>query len=182
MFKRVENEWELSMFNTIWTTVWQEKGYELEYADHALARFVVITTDGQYVGTSEIKPYSLCSTIHTAAPFHSHTRVAMDPERVAEIDKIALLPEHRGKHISTLLSSAVHVAEELGLTTFISLLEPVFYRALRITFHVPMERIGEKVFYKGDYVIPVLFHMDEMYHNKDKYDWLVLPQDHAVAL
>ncbi|GGG83713.1 hypothetical protein [Paenibacillus radicis (ex Gao et al. 2016)] len=182
MFKKVETEWELTMFNSIWTTVWKEKGYELEYAEQALERYVAISPEGQYVGTSEIKAYTPgVSIIDSVAPFHNHPKIAADPAQVAEIDKIAVIKQYRGHPITDLLSSAVFSAETHQFRYFISLLEPVFYRALRITFHVPMEKAGEKTFYKGDYVIPVIFDMERMYSNKEQYEWLAYPDSHRIG-
>lgn len=184
MFKIVENELELAMFNGIWTTVWREKGYELEFSDHPLQRFVVVTEEGEYVGTSEIKPYSLAaSVINEVAPFSSHPKVIEAEGAVAEIDKIALLKTYRrsGRFISDILSSAVYFAEKRKLKYFVSLLEPVFLRALQITFKVPLERIGDKIFYKGDSVIPVLFHMERIYENKASYEWLSYPDQLQIV-
>ncbi len=173
MFKRVENELELAMFNGIWTTVWMEKGYELEFSDQALERIVVVTQEGHYVGTSEIKPYSPeRSAINSAFAFSEHPLVQNAGQAIAEIDKMALLKPYRGKFISDLLTSAVYVAERLHIRYFVSLLEPVFLRALQITFKVPLAKLGDKRFYKGDYIVPVLFDMAHMYENKQLYNWL----------
>lgn len=174
MFKRVETEWELARFNEIWTTVWKEKGYELEYSELALERYVAFANDGAIAGTAEIKPYRLNeSAINRVAPFASHPKIADRPGKVAEIDKIAVLPQYRGRLVSDLLSAAVHAAEKYRFRYFVSLLEPVFFRALRISYHVPMEKIGEKIYYKGDDVIPVIFEMEKIYTQKSGYDWLV---------
>ncbi|OMF23444.1 hypothetical protein BK133_24450 [Paenibacillus sp. FSL H8-0548] len=182
MFKRVENELELAMFNGIWTTVWMEKGFELEFSEHTLDRFIVVTTEGYCVGTSEIKPYSLTtSAINAAGPFQTNRKIIEAGHAVAEIDKIALLKTYRGRFISELLSSAVYSAEKLKMKYFVSLLEPVFMRALRISYQVPLEKIGEKVFYKGDDVVPVLFDMEQMYLNKQLYEWLVYPEETILS-
>lgn len=185
MFKRVETDWELARFNDIWTTVWKEKGYELEYSDEVLERYVAIAGDGTIAGTAEIKPYRLNgSAINRVAPFARHPKIADNPGQIAEIDKMAVLPQYRGKLVSDLLSSAVYCAERYRFRYFVSLLEPVFFRALRISYRVPMEKIGEKTYYKGDDVIPVIFEMEEIYTHKSKYDWLVparLPEALAPA-
>ncbi|REK74700.1 hypothetical protein [Paenibacillus paeoniae] len=178
MFKEVENELELAMFNGIWTTVWREKGYELEFADHVLDKYLILTTEGYGGGTAEIKPYDIArSPMNEIAPFHDHPKVQSAVGAVAEIDKIALLKMYRSKGtmLSDILSAAVYCAEKRGMKYFVSLLEPVFLRALRITFKVPLEKVGEKVFYKGDYVVPVLFHMEDIYRHKENYDWLSYP-------
>ncbi|GBG09827.1 hypothetical protein PAT3040_04497 [Paenibacillus agaridevorans] len=179
MIKRVENELELAMFNGIWTTVWREKGYELEFAEHVLDRFVVMNEEGYCVGTSEIKPYDRDSSpLNEIAPFRDHPKVIASEGRVAEIDKIAILGSYRGKGnmLPWILSSAVYSAEQHDMDYFVSLLEPVFLRALKISFKVPVERLGERLFYKGDYVVPVLFDMSAMYLNKQRYEWLSNPE------
>lgn len=174
MFKPVETEKDQQQFDGIWTAVWREKGYELEYSEHVLERYVAVAPDGTCAGTAEIKPYSLNdSAINQIAPFATHPKITGFPGRVAEIDKMAILPEYRGKLIAYLLSASVHCAEQYGCRYFVSLLEPVFFRALRISYHVPMEKIGEKIFYKGDDVIPVIFDMEHIYSNKSDYEWLV---------
>ncbi|QAY68286.1 hypothetical protein [Paenibacillus protaetiae] len=169
---RVDNEIMQAEFDRIWTTVWTEKGYELEYSQHALDRFVAVTPEGDIVGTSEIKPYHSTGSINEIAPFAVHPKVRSNPGKVAEFDKMAVLKEHRGKPLVDLLSSAVYCAEQHGLRYYVSLLEPVLYRAFRISFHIPMEKIGEKTFYKGDYVIPTILDVEQVYRNKKRFDWL----------
>ncbi|MBB6675367.1 hypothetical protein [Cohnella nanjingensis] len=173
MFKQIENDIEAALFNFIWMTAWREKGFEFEFSTDVLGRYVVITPQGEYVGSAEFKPYTPTdSPLEAIAPFGAHPSVAADPAKVAEIDKIALLKESRGAYTSELLSSAVHFAKENGYHYFVSLLEPVFYRALRITYRVPMEKAGPAKFYKGDQVIPVIFDMKRMYENPEQYEWL----------
>ncbi|SFF31291.1 hypothetical protein SAMN04487969_1259 [Paenibacillus algorifonticola] len=177
MFKRVENELELAMFNGVWTTVWREKGFDLEFSAQALERIMIVTAEGHYVGTAEIKPYSAASTINEAGFFQEHSELIRAQGEIAEIDKIALLKPYRGQqYISELLSSLVYTAEERQIKYFVSLLEPVFLRALRVTFKVPLEKLGEKEFYKGDYVVPVVINVEQIYSNKQKYAWLSYSQ------
>ncbi|MDR9855813.1 hypothetical protein RJP21_19545 [Paenibacillus sp. VCA1] len=172
MFKRVENELELAMFNGIWTTVWLEKGFELEFSEQALERYVVVTDEGHYVGTAEIKPYGNDSPINEAAAFDHHPKIISAAGAVAEIDKMALLSTYRGHFISDLLSALVEFAESNKLKYYVTLLEPVLLRALRITFQVPVEKVSNRIFYKGDYVIPTIVDAEEVYTSKERYPWL----------
>ncbi|GIQ70377.1 N-acetyltransferase [Xylanibacillus composti] len=173
MYKRVENEIEQAMFHFIWMTAWREKGFEFEFARHVLDRYLVITPDMEYVGSIEFKPYDpQHGAVNEVAPFQSHPLVRDARSRVAEVDKVALLPEYRGKYIAELLTAAVHFAREGGYDYYVSLLDPVFYRALRITFKVPMSKVGKEVYYKGGNVVPVLFHMKEMVDSPERYEWL----------
>ncbi|MFF2480499.1 hypothetical protein [Paenibacillus sp. NPDC058071] len=178
MFKRVESEWELTMFNSIWTTVWKEKNYELEYSASALERYVALSNEGEYVGCAEYKRYEPgSSSMESVIDVRQHPLIAANLCSIGEIEKMAVLMQYRGHPLADLLSSAVQCAEKHQIRYYLALLEPIFYRALRITFHVPMERLGEKAFYKGDYVIPTLIRVEEVYNNKSQYDWLVLQDD-----
>lgn len=176
MIKRVENELELAMFNGVWTTVWMEKGFELDVSREVLDRFVIVTEEGHYVGASEIKPYHMQGEINEVAPFHEHPAIRQDPQRVAEIDKIALLKPYRGQYICELLSSTIACAEQRKIRYYVALMEPVFLRALRITYGIPYEKLGAKRFYKGDDVIPVLLRVEEIYQNKQNFPWLIHPR------
>jgi hypothetical protein len=178
MFKRVSNELELAKFHSIWTTVWLEKGFELEFAEQVLERIVIVTEDGEYVGTSEIKPYSIHeSMINESAPFADHPKLIQAEGAVAEIDKMAVLKQFRGHFIADLLSAVVHYGEKNGLRYYVALLEPVFLRALRITFQVPYEKIGGIVYYKGDHVVPVIIDIEKVCNNKERYAWITNPQE-----
>lgn len=173
MFKVVENELELVMFNGIWTTVWAEKGYELEYSKQFLERYVVITEEGRYVGTAEIKPFSQESYINEVCDFQDHPLIANGSGAVAEIDKLAVLSSHRGPYVAELLSAAVQFAEIHRLNCFVALLEPMLIRALRISYHVPVERLSDRVLYKGGDVIPAIVHAEEVYTHRSRYSWLI---------
>ncbi|MFD2328723.1 GNAT family N-acetyltransferase [Cohnella sp. GCM10020058] len=184
MIKKVQNEMVTALFNFVWMTVWREKGFEFEFSDRHLGRYLAVTPQGEAVGTAEIKPYRPGeSALDSVAPFERHERVAADPAKVAEIDKIALLKAHRGAYLSELLTVAVGFARANGYHYYLSLLEPVFYRALRITYRIPMEKAGDAAFYKGDTVIPVVFDMKAMYERPENYDWLRLDtlEDNELA-
>ena len=96
MFKRVENELEFAMFNGIWTTVWNEKGFEFEFSEEFLERYVVVTEEGYYVGSIEIKPYGEDSSMNEIGPFLEHPLIQAEMGNIAEIDKLAILSTYRG--------------------------------------------------------------------------------------
>ncbi|AOZ92409.1 hypothetical protein [Paenibacillus crassostreae] len=177
MFKRVEDDRELARYHSIWTTVWLEKGFELEFSEQVMERFVIVTNDDEYVGTTEIKPYTINeSMINEVAPFSTHPKLVQAEGAVAEIDKMAVLKQYRGHYIADLLSAVVYFGEKKQLKYYVALLEPVFLRALRITFQVPYEKIGDKMFYKGDHIVPVIIDVEKVYNNKKHYSWIINPQ------
>jgi len=173
MYKSVENEVELALFNGVWITVWREKGYELEFCEDALERSIVYSENGEVIGTSELKRYydDKRSSINEVAPFSTHPWVVQAKGQVGESDKIALLSSYRGqgRYTDYVLSSICANAAKHNITCIVSLLEPVFMRALRILYKVPMQRLGSKTFYKGDYVVPAV--MDVGYINKYSYQF-----------
>ncbi|GMK39877.1 hypothetical protein PCCS19_29320 [Paenibacillus sp. CCS19] len=177
MYRQVETAHDLAQFNQVWETVWREKGYELEYSRSVLARYVVTAPEGQVVGTSEIKRYIRGqSEIDGIAPFAEHPSIIASQGSIGEIDKFALLRQFRGlRYSAELMSTAVHCCMRFNLKYCVTLLEPVFCRALRVSFKVPMEQIAEKAYYKGDYVIPIVFDVEQFYQNAHRYDWITLP-------
>ena len=174
----VESEQQLQLYRSIWTTVWQEKGFELEPSARPLEQVIVFNEEGMAVGTFELTLYRERSCkLEEVAPFAEQSEVMDAPEQVAEVDKVALLKDHRGHNIDRLLSSLVHYSRKHGIMHLACLLEPVFARALRVSFHIPMRKVGKKTFYKGDDVIPTLIHAGEVWQNPAKFDWLIPEQE-----
>ncbi len=170
MIKRVETEQELAYFHYIWMTAWREKGYAFEFSEDVLDRYLVIGPDGSFVGTSEYRGYDPDTSAFASVLGRQETLdLNLDPTIVAEIDKFAILPEYRGKIVSELLWSGVLVARERGIRYFVSLLDPIFHRALRIAYRAPITIVGAKTFYKGDYVLPVVINISEMAANPANY-------------
>ena len=183
MYTVVQNHSQWLVFHHIWTEVWREKGFELEYEQEVLDRMIVHNEDGVSVGTFEIKPYNAeeSNPIHQIAPFHKQPELMESSTDAAEVDKVALLKQYRGSNISRLLSSMVHYADKPHLNYYVCLLEPVFARALRVSFHIPARQIAGRIAYKGDDVIPTIIHVGRMWENKSDYEWL-LPNTQEVEV
>lgn len=177
MFKTVENEVELALFNGVWTTVWYESGYELEFSEHVLEKIIIFSNKGEAIGSTELKHYYLDSRSHinTLAAFARHPWVVQAKGKVAECDKVALLSQYRGKglYIHQILTAICESARKYNFQYIVSLLEPVFMKALRKIYKVPMQEVGESFFYKGDEVVPVVMDVGYIIANFDKYNWYV---------
>lgn len=175
MYKTVESEVELALFNGIWTTVWREQGYELEFSEEVMERSVIYTEKGEAVGTSELKRYydDERSSINRVAPFASHPWVVRAQGKVGESDKIALLSSYRGQGAYTdyVLSSICASAAKYNIECMVSLLEPIFMRALSILYKVPMQKLGGKIFYKGDYVVPAVMDVGYINAYPEQFTW-----------
>ncbi|WP_410772468.1 hypothetical protein [Fontibacillus sp. BL9] len=174
MYKLVETFEEEMIFNGIWTEAWLEQGFELEFAEEVLGRCLVYNEENAPVATVEMKPYSPeMDGLNRLAPFKEHPAILAHPESIAEVDKVALHKDHRGKNLDRLLATIVLYAEENGIINYVTLLEPLLFRALKISFHVPMSRVGERIFYKGADVIPTIIHAAQFYENKENYEWFM---------
>jgi len=183
MYTIVDNHSQMLVFHRIWTEVWQEKGFEIEPELEVLDRMIIHNEDGLSVGTVEFRPYHAeeNNPILRIAPFHEQPELADPSAHVAEVDKVALLKQYRGPNISRLLSAMVHYADKHRLRYLICLLEPVFARALRVSFHIPARQIAGRVVYKGDDVIPTIIHVGEICEHKSDFDWL-LPDIQALEV
>ncbi|RUS46857.1 hypothetical protein [Cohnella sp. AR92] len=183
MIKKVQNEMEAALFNYIWMTVWREKNFEFEFSTEYLGRYLSVTPLGEAAGTAEFKPYRPeDSRLDSIAPFSLHPWVAVDPSKAIEVDKIAFLKEHRGPYLTEMLTLLVGFCKANGYHYLLSLMEPVFYRALRITYRVPTDKVGRSLYYKGDTVIPVIFDVKSILEYPAKYDWLDLDVLEGVEL
>ena len=176
MFKIVENEEERLVFNLIWTQAWEEKGFDLEYFAEVLDQCLIFDETQNPVATVEIKPYHVQpqGDLDKIAPFYKQALIQADPHHIAEVDKVAILKEHRrGRNLDRLLAAIVLYAEKNNIHHYVTLLEPVLFRALKVSYHVPMTRVGGKVFYKGDYVIPAIIHAQQFSQSKETYPWFM---------
>ncbi|OCT13864.1 hypothetical protein A8709_20030 [Paenibacillus pectinilyticus] len=171
MFKKVESVLELQRFDEIWTRSWEEKGFELEYSEGKVDRYLIRNDQNDEIGSIEFKAFSHLSEINAIFPFH-HVDKIKHSRTTIEVDKVAILNEHRGKNLDRLLSAMVCYGETNRVNYYIALIDPLLYRALRVVYKVPSEKLGEKMFYKGDYVYPVYIDVEFVYRNKDQFSWL----------
>jgi len=171
MLKRVTTEQDLAYYNFIWMTAWREKGYDFEFSSAVLERWLVLTPEGEPVGTAEFKPFLPgVSAFESVADIGRMPELVRHRDRVAEIDKYALLPEHRGKYVDDLVAAAILVAREHGIRWFVTLLEPLFCRAIRILYHPPMTVLGSRTFYKGDDVLPIVIDVEDVAAHPERYN------------
>lgn len=178
MYLKVNSFALLNSFNEIWMECWLEKGYVLENEHVSSDRYIITDLNDKHVGTIEFKSYNLDpqNNINTVFPFHEIEYIAENPSTVVEIDKVAILKQFRGRNLDRLLSVFVQYAEEHNLDYCVVLLERVFYKALRNVYKIPLKAISDKIYYKGDYVIPTIIHPKEIYLNKQKYSWIEYSQ------
>lgn len=44
-------------------------------------------------------------------------------------------------------------------------------RVLIVTFKIPIYQVGERTYYKGDYIIPVIIDIGYMYEHIEEFSW-----------
>ncbi|MGP7816055.1 hypothetical protein [Niallia sp. 01092] len=175
MYIKVDSFALLNDFNQIWMECWLEKGYGLENSNGQSDRYIIQNSHNQKVGTIEFKPYILdpANNINTVFPFHQIESIKSKPNSVVEIDKVAILKQFRGKNLDRLLTVFVNYSEYYDISYCVVLLERVFYKALKTVYKIPLESVSNKIYYKGDYVIPAIIYPKDIYRNKEKYPWLL---------
>jgi hypothetical protein len=174
MFKKVETPEELTLFNNIWMGCWLEKGYEFEFYTGPADRFLIQDPSSTFVGTIEFKTYSHHqeNNINSVYPFHLIDLIKNSENQTIEIDKVAILKEYRGKNLDRLLTLFAHYSEINQIKYCVVLLERVFFKALKSVYKIPVDAVGEKFYYKGDFVVPAIIYAEKMYQEKEKYQWL----------
>lgn len=180
MYMKVDSFALLNEFNQIWMECWLEKGYGFEMSEIPADRFLIIDAKDQKVGTIEFKQYSLdpANNINSVFPFYELEKLkTLNLDHAIEIDKVAILKQHRGKNLERLLSLFVEYSEYRQITHCVVLLERLFYKALKNVYKIPLETVSEKIYYKGDYVIPSILYPQGIYENKDSFSWLIQTKD-----
>jgi hypothetical protein len=174
----------LNTFNQIWMECWLEKGYMLDLSSEIADQFIIRDSEKRNIGTIEFKTYDPTSYINTVFPFYKIEHLAINPAQVKEIDKVAILKQHRGKNLERLLSLFVSYTEANRVEYCVVLLERVFYKALKNVYKIPLESVGEQFYYKGDHVIPTVIYPRFIYSNKKNYPWLtyIKPEFSKVPL
>ncbi|MCY9593790.1 N-acetyltransferase [Paenibacillus chitinolyticus] len=172
MYRKGDSLDDFILFDRIWTRVWQQQGFELEFTRRDADCYLILSDDGEVAGTVEFKRYDPGRhPIDALAPFSEHPALA--PGNAVEVDKVALLPEYRGRNLDKLISLIVHYCENRGRTHIVALMEPKLCKALRMAFRIKLERIAEPFHYKGGMVVPVVCDVSRLYLNKPAYGWLL---------
>jgi GNAT superfamily N-acetyltransferase len=180
--KLVQTEEELAAYNFIWKSVFKEKGFELEdyNGKNPIERYLILNNFNQFpefIGTVEYVKYDpkQGTNVEDLFPFSSVPEVRMNLGNIAEIDKVAILKEHRGKGaFEKILYTNAQYAEKHGIKYFIALLEIMLYRSLGPMYHIPVKKVGEVILKDSYQVVPVLIDMEWILNNVEThYPWYI---------
>ena len=154
MIKQVKDQVMMQAFNHIWQTCWTEKGFEFE--ENPFAEYFLFEQDGVPCGAFQLCDVSKLPLDENSV-YLSHETIKQHPEQVIEIDKLSILKEYRGSTIlSQLFLFMMKYAEQNDKRYFVALCEPMLYVSIIDLYNVPVEKLGEPFYYKGDYVVPII--------------------------
>lgn len=174
MYKQVTTQQELDVFHQIKKVSWDGKGFDMEYGRDGSDLYVIYAEDGLPGGTFEFTPYPAFTRDFMKELFGDVIKQDM---MVVELDSFSVLPQYRGKLGREIVCLIIDYAKKHGYTHAIGIADPSVFRSFNQTYHIPSVQIKDTIWYKGDYVIPTLFHLKEVYDNLNdgKYTWFTTP-------
>lgn len=173
VFKKVENQADKEVFHHIKRLVWEGASYDMEYGRDGSDLYIAYI-DGVPGGTFEFTPYPQFTRLFMKELFIDAVNEDMS---AVELDSFAVLPEYRGELGREIIRFMIYYAQKNGYTHGIGISAPYVFKSFNNTYHIRSEQVGEKIWYKGDDVIPTLFHLKEVYDHLDdkKYAWYKTP-------
>lgn len=183
IYSKVKNGSQLSIFNSIWTRSWEEKGFELEYSQQAERYLIKSRRAKRYVATLELKPFGgQDAEINTAFPFWNYPYIRDNWHRVYEVDKLSILKEFRGRGaLNGIFFTMLFHALRSNSKYYVALIDPYLYEAIIQGFKLPVEQLGEKVFYKGEYAIPMVLSVEYFLENNFAKNLLPKPKKKGIG-
>lgn len=180
LYEKVTTSEQLAVFNLIWITVWREKGFDLEYTPDPVDRYLILDGDLP-VGTIEFRPLMASDLVDSVGTLYGFTQKLPQQGKLVVIDKVAILKPYRGtQNIGKIFTLIYVYIKENQVDYFFGLIEPLFARLLRIIGKNVFRNLGEKFFYKGDYVLPILVDSQEMLKD-NQLTFLKIFQKYAVT-
>jgi|GEM_PF-394035 hypothetical protein len=175
MIRKVETEYDRQLFNGIWMKAWEEKGFEYEFCP---GDCYLVFHGGQAAGTVQFTLYvpEEADQLHEACRFDAipALREPAVNGKVSIIDKFAIKKEFRSTQaLDTLMFCLFQYAERHDKTYCIALLDPLVYRLVRFHYQFPVAKAGNRAYYKGADVIPVIIDCRYFLDRKLHYDWYV---------
>ncbi|MFJ8256569.1 GNAT family N-acetyltransferase [Peribacillus asahii] len=176
MYKLVKSQKERDLFHQIKKSVWDEKGFDMEYGKEGSDLYLIYAEDGVPGGTFEFTPYSRFTAPIMKELFND---VIQKDMRVMEIDSFAVLPQYRGKLGRQIMCLVIDYAQKNGYTHAIGISDPAVFRSFNNTYQIRTIQVKEKIWYKGAEVIPALLHLKEVYDNieDEKFSWFTRPNE-----
>ncbi|GAK42164.1 hypothetical protein TCA2_4656 [Paenibacillus sp. TCA20] len=171
MYRKVGTQQELDIFYHIKKTSWDEKGFEMEYAEPHSEQFLFYI-DEEPGGTFQFTPYAY------SRPFirNKFDDIVLDGMNLVEVDSFAVLPSYRGKLGREIVSFLIHYAKEHQYTHAVGMADPYVFELFNQTYRIRTTQVQEAEWFKGALAIPALFHLQEVYEQAE-HDWYSPPEE-----
>jgi hypothetical protein len=193
MFVEVKTREEKRLFNQICRISYAEEGYEYEpdREEDIVSRFLYWDIEKlRYIGTFAFKK------IKTNDIFDfGEVEEIKNAKRPVEFTKLSILREYRGQQIlPAMLSLMFMFFIQENIDYAVALVEPKLFAALRRFYKIPVKKLpipenlpegvakNEKGFlwYKGDYVIPMMISQKDNLKNRKNYDTWFKEESYSV--
>lgn len=175
MYKQVRTQADLDTFYSIVDSVWAEKHYTPERFD-GTDKFLLRNEEEPWGAVLEISP------IEKSDPQIKELFLPyVNGLSVVDMPTIAVLPQYRGKLGTKTIALGVKYCEEHKIEHIISVNNPVFFRAIKVSYNIPLTRIQDFIDYKGVPFIPAILHISHVYQNKHQYPWLFYPTEQQTV-
>lgn len=175
----VSDSQDLYIFNSILSDVYSKNGYDFDVVQswEKSSLYLILSSSRdplEVVGTVEVKPYfPNISVIERSFPFSNNQILQGDGLNIAEIGRVTIIESHQSSGaFDNLLSTLAQHTQSYGIDFYVALMDRRLYRALLMSYGIPVTALGEKRFYKGHVVIPVLIDVRFAMSNSENYKWL----------
>ena len=136
-----------------------------------------------YVATLELKPFSgPDAEVNATFPFWNYPFIRNNLHRVYEVDKLSILKEYRGRGtLNGIFFTMLLHALCNNSKYYVALIDPYLYEAVVQRFKIPIEQLGEKVFYKGEYAIPMVIGVEYFLENNFVKNLMPEPKEYGIG-
>ncbi|WP_411332967.1 GNAT family N-acyltransferase [Metabacillus indicus] len=164
--KEFENTWEFLCSKMGW--------FNDPYSEHGVRYLIVLgeNNNREIIGTIEFIPYHP-NNPHSTVEGKTEISFSLLPEfknyykRIWEIDKLCIKQEYQRKgYFYLFLYVFYYHARQYSPRYYIALIEKKFFRMLKISFGLHVDKVGEELIGPGTSLVPVKFHIESIISNK----------------
>ncbi|WP_064091533.1 GNAT family N-acetyltransferase [Rossellomorea aquimaris] len=172
MYKKVETNEEMRIFDSIWIPAWQEKGFELECQLGQVERFL-ISNYKEYIGTLSLRPYNNDSTIDDVFKFREINMIKGNSGYVIEIEKFAIAKKYRGiKNLQLMMLTILELARNNHCKYYIAVIDSVFCHVIQKVSPSTVFKLGSTIKYKNTSLVPIIVDVQNAISNISIYNQL----------
>jgi len=160
MFKEIASRTDLEIFNSIWKESFLQENYELEECKENATRYLVENAEGEKNGTVEIIPYTMDKKKSAVEDMFLFSSLEITKKtslcHIYEIDKLSVGKHKKTGTLENILHALLYFAEKHRVHYYYALINPLLFRALKITYGFPVEKAG-RIIKTDDYIIQPMF-------------------------